>query len=171
MRILDDNWESLAEMLRREIEGYGRLFHLLEEQRESLLKNNLSDLIETNCRMEAHTDDLDRLRKEREGLVSSLSRKLELLEGPPTVKRLLGQSPEDTQPLFEELLREVNRLIAESRRKLERNQMLLHRSRDIGQTFLNMLSPEPANGGLYARSGRSRRKSSGALIGQYQARA
>lgn len=171
MRILDDNWESLAEMLRREIEGYGRLFHLLEEQRESLLKNNLSDLIETNCRMESHTDELDRLRKERETLVASLCQTLEILEGPPTVKGLLSRSPEDTQPLFEELLREVNRLIGESRRKLERNQMLLHRSRDIGQTFLNMLSPEPVNGGLYARSGRSRRKAPGSLLGQYQARA
>jgi len=75
------------------------------------------------------------------------------------------------KPLFEELLREVNRLIGESRRRLERNQMLLHRSREIGQRFLHMINPEPVSKGLYARNGHSRAKSSPVIPGHYRARA
>jgi flagellar biosynthesis/type III secretory pathway chaperone len=172
IRILEENWDQLADMLRREIEGYGRLFGLLEEQRESLLHNNLESLVETNVRMEAHTDELDHWRRERESLVRGLFREVEGASGQnPTVKGLVRHSPEATQPLFEELLSEVNRLIGESRRKLERNQMLLRRSRDIGRRFLDMINPEPAPGGLYARNGQSRTKSTQNVAGHYRAHA
>lgn len=156
MNILDENWDALAETLRKEIEGYGRLFGLLEEQRENLLKNNVEGLVSINDSMSAQAQFLQGLRGEREHLVSGIWKEAGQPGERATVKALLAHSPGNSSPLFEELLTEVNRLVSQSRRKLQHNQMLLHRSRDIGQRFLLLLNPEAAQTTVYARNGKSR---------------
>jgi len=172
MKLLDENWDTLADMLRREIEGYGRLFGLLEEQRQDLLQQDIEHLMDTNSRMEQHSGDLDGYRREREALVRNLCREADSAIEEPTVRTLIVHTPEHTTPLFEELLREVNRLIGESRRKLERNQMLLRRSHEIGRSFLRLVHPEAADDHhLYSRRGLSSASRPVVPRGHYRAQA
>ena len=45
---IDIGWEELFELLRREIEGYGQLFAVLESQRSCLKVQDLEGILECN---------------------------------------------------------------------------------------------------------------------------
>jgi len=171
MNFTEEQWNQLADLLRSEIEGYGRLFGLLEDQHKTLVQHNLEALIGVNARLEEHTESLAGLRRHREGLVRRLAEEAGLDPDASSLKDLLGHCPDQSGPMFEECLKEVNRLIDSSRSKLECNQMLLHRCRDIGQSFLQRINPDQARDGRYARSGKTCNPAHATSRGHYQARA
>jgi len=168
MTILEDDWTALANLLRQEIEAYGRLFGVLEEQRRMLLKHNLDGILDTNEEMEGQTQVLARLKQQREALLTSLwSRTGD--EASPTVSGLMELSPHETKPMLEALLVEVNRLIQQSRHHLERNQMLLRRSHDFGRKFLMMVNQDGSQSLVYQRNGRSMGGSNPSPVARYRA--
>lgn len=172
MNFNDEYWDALAGKLRNEIEAYGHLFELLEEQRDQCLSKDLNGLTEVNENMHDHTSFLHGLKTEREELVKDIWTRCSGEQSPVTVKELLKHSPQQSWPLFDELLQEVNRLIQKSQQQLERNQMLLRCSWEIGQKFIGMLVPEEANGStVYAYNGHSSRTSEKLPISRYQKQA
>ena len=172
MNTESENWNDLAGMLRSEIEGYGRLFALLEQQRDHFVQNDLDGIIATTGDLTNHTDRLQGLKKEREALVSGMWERRGGPREAVTVKVLIQDSPADTGPLFEELLKEVNRLIDQSRRKLEQNQMLLHRAREINASFHRLINPESTvPQSVYARNGLSKSMGVPVSTGRYETRA
>lgn len=172
MNTFDEQWDSLAGLLRQEIEGYGRLFGLLEEQRASFLGHDLEGIIQTNGAMEEQTEHLEGVRRERESLVTGIWQRSGGSGPEATVKALIAFCPDETGPLFQELLNEVNRLIGQSRQRLEQNQMLMRRYREIGQKFLHLVHPESASTHtVYAANGRYPRAAASAPLSRYQAQA
>ncbi|MEX0322952.1 MAG: flagellar protein FlgN [Puniceicoccaceae bacterium] len=168
MNFYDENWDALAGKLRNEIEAYGRLFELLEEQRNQFIKNDLDGLTTINNTVTLHTDVIHNLKQEREALVQDIWDQTNRNGQPITVKELLKHSPQQSWPLFEELLGEVNRLIDQTQHQLEKNQMLLRRSLELGQKFLNMLVPTEADSTpVYAYNGQSNRSAENIPISRY----
>lgn len=172
MNFNDEYWDALAGKLRKEIEAYGHLFELLEEQRDQCLSKDLAGLTEVNESMNDHTSFLHGLKSEREALVKDLWNRCSGDSEQATVKDLIKYSPQQSWPLFDELIQEVNRLIQRSQQQLERNQMLLRCSWEIGQKFIGMLVPEEANGAtLYAYNGHSNRTAEKLPISRYKKQA
>lgn len=155
MMILDEEWTRLAELLRGEVEGYGRLFRLLEEQRGHLLKQRMEELLESVEQMNALTEELRARKEEREGLVDQLWSQAQLEDTVPSIKALLDRMPPASEPMLRELLTEVNRLVGQSRQHLQRNHMLLRRSHEIGQRFLRFLNPDNGKTSVYQRNGQA----------------
>lgn len=157
MTLLEHDWTAIAGMLRREIQEYGKLFRILETQRESLLRQDIDKLIELNGELGAQTDLLLSLKQQREALVSELWSGAGRT-GDATVSGLITAFPHETAPLMTELLHEVNRLVGQSRRHLERNQMLFTRVSAITTRFLRTLHPGADRPDTYQRNGKSRYK-------------
>lgn len=155
MMILEDEWTHLAELLRGEVEGYGRLFRLLEQQREHLLKQRLEGLLQSIEEMNALTEELRMRKVEREQLVNGLWERSEFEDTIPSIQALLDRMPPASEPMLRELLSEVNRLVGQSRHHLQRNHMLLRRSHEIGQRFLRILNPDTIKTSVYQRNGRT----------------
>lgn len=172
MNSFDENWDELAGKLRKEIEAYGKLFELLEEQKSQFLKKDVDGINQINETMTDQTSILHGLKQEREALVQNIWERSNGNEKPITVKELLKHSPHESWPMFEELLGEVNRLILASQRQLEKNQMLLRRSWEIGQRFLQMLVPEEATAStVYGANGASHRSNKRSPMTRYRKQA
>lgn len=145
--------ENLVDRLRAELEGYGTLFRLLEEQRAALLKQDSDAILVVSASLEDHSKVLSDLRRQRESEIAMLAPE----ERPaPTLGQFIQRMSHEARPLLEELLREINRLIAESKRQLTRNQMLYRRAWDLGQEMLRALQPGAQSGRVYRRDGYSR---------------
>ena len=62
---IDGGWEELFGLLRREIEGYGQLFAVLESQRSCLKVQDLEGILDCNSGLESQARSLGELRQER----------------------------------------------------------------------------------------------------------
>lgn len=145
----EQRYEPLIDILRSELKAYGQLLRLLEEQRMALMQQDAEAILSLSESIELHSEEIKTLHDQRIALVADLHPRgsqrllslIELVEGPAL-------------PLFEELVREISRLIKESHRQLTRNQMLYRRAWDITQETLRVLNPKlNATPGTYKRNG------------------
>ncbi len=152
---IDGGWEELFELLRREIEGYGQLFAVLESQRSCLKVQDLEGILDCNSGLESQARSLGELRQERLVQVEQLYRHCELpVDGNRvTVRSLIRYVPPQSKALFESLIGEVERLLVASKQYLKRNQMLLRRAHDFNQNFLSLVAPNQTAAPGYKRNG------------------
>lgn len=152
---IDGGWEELFELLRREIEGYGQLFAVLESQRSCLKMQDLEGILDCNSGLESQAHLLGELRQERLGRVEQLYRYCDLPVGQNrmTVRALIRYAPPQSKALFESLIGEVERLLVSSKQYLKRNQMLLRRAHDFNQNFLSLVAPSQTASPSYQRNG------------------
>ena len=144
----------LIELLRTELEAYGTLFRLLEDQRAALLRQDAEEILDVSSKIDSHSELLNHLRKERESQVAG-STAWNVDEG-RTLGNFIRQLKHESKPLLEELFGEINRLVKESKVQLERNQMLYRRAWDLGQELLRAFSPQEEFSQTYKRDGYSR---------------
>lgn len=141
--------EPLVDLLRDEIEAYGKLFHLLEEQRSALIQQDADAILSLNGEIEEHSAQIKHLNNERKKMVSGLHPK-----GETRIVLFIDEIDDASKGLFEELVREINRLIRESQRQLSCNQMLYRRALDVSRDTLRILRPDSSNvPGIYRRDG------------------
>ncbi len=133
-------WEPLVAALRLELQEYGGLLNLLEDQQRSILGQDTDALLETNRSIEHQMEANFRLRDERESMVAALAQALGLPQR-SRVRDLLPSFPDATRPMLDALLSEINSLIGQSRRRLKQNQLLLHRAAETTEKLLFALSP------------------------------
>lgn len=152
---IDGGWEELFGLLRREIEGYGQLFAVLESQRSCLKVQDLEGILDCNSGLESQARSLGELRQERLVQVEQLYRYCELpVDGNRvTVRSLIRYVPPQSKALFESLIGEVERLLVASKQYLKRNQMLLRRAHDFNQNFLSLVAPNQTSAPGYKRNG------------------
>jgi len=137
---MTSSWEIIVNHLRAELQGYGGLLALFEEQQNHLFRRNpdavlaLSQTIESQARATAE----QRLR--REMFVREVA-ELHACPADANMRELLPHFPREVQPLIEALIDEVNRLIHRVRRGARQNQQLLARAVDLHQETLRMVRP------------------------------
>ncbi len=146
----------LIELLRTELEAYGTLFRLLEDQRAALLNQDADEILEVSSQIDSHSALLNRLRKDRETQVAEST--AWVAEEGRTLGNFIQQLKHESKPLLEELFAEINRLIKESKRQLDRNQMLYRRAWDLGQELLRAFTPQEEFSETYKRDGYSRNR-------------
>lgn len=142
-------YEPLIDLLRDEIEAYGKLFHLLEGQRSALIQQDIDGILALNEEVDAHSVRIRRFNRERKRMVSELHS-----NGATRIVLLIEEIGDASKELFKELVREINRLIRESQRQLSCNQMLYRRALDVSRDTFRVLRPEGSDvPGIYRRDG------------------
>lgn len=153
---METPYEVLAEKLRAEVEAYGRLFQMLEDQRKALLAQDPEWILSATDDLNGHARTIDQLRHDREGFFQTLRE-----DESQTLSAFIATSGHESRPLLEALYEEVNRLIGSSRRQLERNHMFFRRAWDLSQGLMQALNPQAPGPPVYQRNGLSRRRSGG----------
>jgi len=147
-----DLQEQFIAALRRELEEYGGLLHLLDEQQAAVLARKPDAVLEMIPKIEAQLATTHARRKEREATADELAR-LAQLPQPATLLSLAPHFRPAVRPLVEALAGEVNRLIGHTRRRAQQNQMLLARSVELTQELISRLSPRAVSK-TYSSKGR-----------------
>jgi hypothetical protein len=159
-------------MLRLELEGYGGLFAILEAQRESLLGQDLDAIMGSNNDLQKQADAIQVLRERRMAFINECSQLISW-EAPQsaTIKALVRLAPDKLQPMFDGLIKEIERLMNSSRNYLKRNQMLMRRAYDVNRQFLSIVGSGGTRNIAYRRNGALETPQNHAIASSYLARA
>jgi flagellar biosynthesis/type III secretory pathway chaperone len=157
---MNDSLDSLADALRDEIEHHGHLLGLFRDQQEGLIRPDPEQVLEQAQQIEQAARVANRFRVRREQLVETIATSYNRPKS-ITLMRLLVDFPDDFRPMFESLIKEVNRLVHQTRRVARQNQRLLARTLELHRDTLRTLRPEvfqqtyDRRGGLHEGSGSS----------------
>ena len=145
------NYDNLIGALRDEVQEYGELLSLFNDQQAAILERNPSRVLEVQDTIKEQLVTINDCRKRREQVAKEFA--VDIGEEPgSSVRQLIDKCEETVRPLLNALIYEVNQLISKTRRRGHQNQMLLARSIEVSQQILQRLNP----GGLtktYSRRG------------------
>jgi flagellar biosynthesis/type III secretory pathway chaperone len=154
------DWEPLADALRGELQEYGGLLSLFDDQQNAILRREPDAVLATQDSIASQLKTINECRKQREAHVrDAAARVSESPESP--LRALLVYFPETVRPLMQALLDEVNGLISRTRRRAKQNQMLLARSIEVAQQILQRVNPESVTR-TYSARGRMNLAAAGA---------
>lgn len=128
-------WEPIVAALRDELEEYGGLLRLFDQQQEKIFARDAEGVTEIVDAITAQSALASDRRTTRERAVAAAARAL----GRPansSLRQLLDAFPDDVRPLLEALIDEVNNLLHRSRRRLQQNQLLLGRLVEVHREVL-----------------------------------
>lgn len=138
---MNTSWEFIAECLRNELQEYGALLGLFEEQQANLLRRDADAVLALASAIEDRSRAAQAVRDHREQAVRRFA--LAISEGPDsTLRQLIPHFPAEVRPLIDALIDEINHLIHRVRRGARQNQVLLSRTVEAHQEVLRMLRPE-----------------------------
>ena len=138
---MNNAWETIAHCLREELEEYGGLLGLFEEQQNALFRRDANGVLATVGAIESQAQSATIKRKRREQLVSDFARSNEMAGDSP-LRSLLPLFPQSVRPMMEALIDEVNRLIHRTRKHARQNADLLQRTIEMHQEALRSLRPD-----------------------------
>jgi flagellar biosynthesis/type III secretory pathway chaperone len=150
---MNPSCQTLVEVLREELAGYGGLLHHFEQQQQFLFDRDAEAVLRLSGEIEEQAGVLQAVRRRREDIVATASR----AAGQPagiTLRSLLPFFPAEVRPLLEALISEVNVLIHRVRRASRHNRLLLARAVETHHQTLRALRPD-AFTQTYAPDGRS----------------
>lgn len=127
---------NFIESLREELRQYGELLALLELQQTQVVRRLADELLETVSAVNAQGDAIQVARREREQRQRELARSC-LLPDDARIADLLGAIPEVCRPLVSALVDENNQLLGRVRQRARQNHLLLSRSVELMQQFIN----------------------------------
>jgi flagellar biosynthesis/type III secretory pathway chaperone len=134
------SWESITECLRNELQEYGALLSLFEDQQSNLFRRDADAVLALVSSIEEQARVTHSLRERREDSVRAFA-----LEhghsGETSLRQLLPHFPIEVRPLIEALTDEINHLIHRIRRDARQNQMLLSRTVELHEEALRVLRP------------------------------
>ena len=134
-------WDAVVVALRDEMQEYGGLLGLLEEQQRQIFAHDAEALLGIVVRLEQQSGILRERRTVREQAVRAYA----ATRGHPrehSLRRLLPEFAADIRPLLEALLEEINHLILRARRRTRQNQMLLARLLALHRRLFPALAPD-----------------------------
>ena len=132
--------ERLIGALREELQQYGELLALLEQQQQLVIQRSSAALLENLASINAQTSVVQVARREREQFQRQLSTSLQL-PADATFARLLGVVPEPQRGLVATLVDEINRCLRRVQHQSRQNHVLLRCSVEMMQRFMGMLFP------------------------------
>lgn len=150
---------ELVTILRTELQEYGGLLNLLDQQQECILDRNTEGLMHANKDIEVQAEANALIKQSRERIVNRLAQ-IWNLDGRPRISELAAFFPEPMQPMVASLAGEINQLIAKSKRKLDQNRLLLRRLSAITDEILGYMRPDLKPTKTYTHKGDMRSKAS-----------
>ncbi|MEJ6622481.1 MAG: flagellar protein FlgN [Opitutae bacterium] len=155
---LSFTWEDLLTLLRDELQEYGGLVGLLNAQQQSILERRTESLMVINQSVQTQMDASQMLQKRRQGFVTSLANSLGE-PGDSSLNQLVEHFPVFTQPMFQSIIEEINKIISQIKHRITQNQKILVRLTEVTDQLLSVTDPK-SHSKTYNRSGDIRRLSS-----------
>jgi len=129
------------ESLRNELQQYGEMLVLLEQQQASVMARCAEDVMQSVNTINRQIARIQTARQDREACQRELAALVQVAED-PTFANLLPLMPEQYQPALIALVRENNELLVRVQQRARQNHLLLARSVDLMQRFIASLVPE-----------------------------
>jgi len=135
------SWEFITECLRNELQEYGALLGLFEDQQANLLRRDADAVLALANALEEQVRRAHDVREHREQSVRRFA--LSIAESPDsTLRQLIHHFPAEVHPLIIALIDEINHLIHRVRRGARQNQVMLARTVEAHEEVLRMLRPD-----------------------------
>ena len=141
--------KALIDTLREELQEYGEMLALLDQQQNSVLHRASDELLQTVAEVNGQGGAIQMARQRREMCRREVALKLALPEDAPFAD-ILPRLPADYRPLVQALVQENNELLVRVQQRARQNHLLLSRSLELMQRFLGSLfstgQSQPYNG-------------------------
>jgi hypothetical protein len=136
--------ESLIGALRNELQQYGEMLALLDEQHAAVKLQGADDILQSIAAVNAQSGAIQAARESRQVWQRQLA---EALHQDPNSAflHLIPLLPEAYRPLVAALLQENNELLDRVRERAQQNHSLLRQSMEITRSFITTLAPEGAS--------------------------
>jgi len=145
--------ERLIRALRDEMQQYGEMLALLEQQQQLVIQRASAALLENLAAINAQASVIQVARRQREEVQSQLCTSL-LLPSSSTFQVLLVAVPEPHRELIKALVDEINGCLRRVHKQARQNHLLLRCSVEMMQRFMAMLFPA-ASVVTYNQAGKS----------------
>jgi hypothetical protein len=131
--------QRLIESLRNELQQYGEMLALLDQQHQAVLYQGGDDILHSISAINTQSSLIQKARQIRQEAASSMARFLSQPEQ-VTFAQLIPLLPEHVQPLVTALVQENNALLRDVRTRAQRNHHLLQRSVDLMKVFIDNIA-------------------------------
>jgi hypothetical protein len=132
--------EKLIAALREELQHYGEMLALLEQQQQHAINRAADEMLVATTAVQNQAQVIQAARRDREKCQRDLARDLAILES-STFVEIAGLLPAAYRPLVESLVDENNSLLQRVQQKARQNHLLLSRSVEVMQQFMSMFLP------------------------------
>jgi flagellar biosynthesis/type III secretory pathway chaperone len=132
--------EKLVAALREELQHYGELLALLDQQQESAIHRLAEEMLAITTTIQNQARVMQAARRAREQGQRALARELCIVET-STFVELIPLLPADYRPLLQSLVDENNSLLQRVQQRARQNHLVLSRSVELMQQFLGTLFP------------------------------
>ena len=137
---MNTTWERVADCLRDEVQEYGGLLRLFEEQQECVFNRDPDRLLQLIESIKEAAQRAEEIRFRRESCIRLFAVELGHAAG-ESLRSLLPAVDDEARPLLQALIDEVNRLIHRVRRITRQNHLLLSRTVELQQGILRQFYP------------------------------
>ena len=135
-----DRIQTLIQALRQELQEYGEMLALLDRQQEMVMHRAAQEVFQTISLIQSQSATIQAARARRESLRRSLAEDSRL-PGDSTFNVLTPALPAEYRPLVSALVEENNALLIRVQQRARQNHLLLSRSVEFMQNFMNTLFP------------------------------
>jgi hypothetical protein len=141
LAVMPPTWEIIVEKLRAELQGYGGLLQLFNDQRENMLRGDADTALACARAIEAQTRLACDLRARREAVVADFALAHQR-RADCTLRELSTELPPEVRPLLSALIDEINHLIRRVGRGARQTHQMLGRIVEVHHDALRAAHPE-----------------------------
>lgn len=134
--------QTLINSLRDELQHYGGMLLLLDQQQDTAKCGGSENLLASVNAVNAHSAKIQVARANRRQAQQELTATFDLA-GSAGFHELIPLLPEQYRPLLSALVQENNELLLQIRNRAQQNQILLRRCLESMQQFISSLEPQP----------------------------
>lgn len=138
---MTDTLQRLIEALREELQQYGEMLALLEQEQAQVCARVADDLLATVTLLQEQGTVMQGARRQREECRAAVARALGLDAEAP-FKELIPHLPASFRPLLQALVEENNDLLRRVQQRARQNHFLLNRSMELMQSVIGSLVPQ-----------------------------
>ena len=131
--------QKLIEALRNELQQYGEMLALLDQQQQLIRLRGADDILRSIEGISEQSSAIQAARESRRSLQQDVARDLGQSEG-STFAALIPLFPPPYRPLVSALVQENNELLQRVRQSAQKNQTMLRQSLDYMQRFVSALA-------------------------------
>lgn len=140
MKAQQEQLDEFVECLRSELHGYGELLALMESQQVQIISRDTVQIETSTQKINEQFKVIQSLKNNRSEQQAKISISVGLVPN-ATYKEQRDFFPADFRNLTDALVEENNTLLKEVKSKAKQNQMLLFRTVEMMQEFINHLLP------------------------------
>ena len=131
---------QLIEALRQELQQYGEILALLEQQQQAVVSRAADDVVQAALAIPLQLEAIGTARQTRTQLQAELGQQLKL-PAPVNFSALVPALPEKYRGAVHALVSENNQLLVRVQQRARQNHILLSRSLELMQEFIAALVP------------------------------